>query len=224
MESILCQINYICPSPVPGCPPRSTCPGTGVYCNMSIKRQRGREIYDRSIAIYEKPSRHNRAGSGRWGKGIAALSSVTILPHLPQTLAWDTFQPSRPEFHNGCHKLNFLADECCWKKVEVKLFVGQIYFLLANPTPPRPETSSVSPAVGLSARLVWQVSDSCSLNIQRLSHYQTRGASVNQSGPTLMHPTLPGWIRRRPLVALLVQRGGRGRVLIFSLYPDCAVT
>lgn len=36
---------------------------------MSIKRRRGREIYDRSIAIYEKPSRHNGAGSGRRGKG-----------------------------------------------------------------------------------------------------------------------------------------------------------
>lgn len=106
------------------------------------------------------------------------------------------------------------------KKAEVKLCVGQIYFLLANPTP----TGAVSPGAGLSASLVWRVSDSRSLNIQRLSHYQSRGASVNQSRPTLMDPTLPGWIRRRPLVALLVQRGGPGRVLVFSLYPDCAVT
>lgn len=69
MDSILGQINHIFPSPVPP-PSRGTCPGTGVYCNMSIKRRRGREIYDRSIAIYEKPSRHNGAGSGRRGKGV----------------------------------------------------------------------------------------------------------------------------------------------------------
>lgn len=68
MESILCQINYIYPWPVTGWPPRGTRPGTGACCNVSAKQQRGREIYGPSIAIYEKLSRHNGAGSGRWGK------------------------------------------------------------------------------------------------------------------------------------------------------------
>lgn len=145
---------------------------------------------------------------GKRHRSFTFRPNPRFYPICPRCWRRTHFSRHGLNFVTALAKQNFPADECCRKKVEVKLCVGQIYFLLANPTPtwPRPAPCPRS------------------LNIQSLSHYQTRGASVNQSGPTLMDPTLPGWIRRRPLVALLVQRGGRGRVLVFSLYPDCAVT
>lgn len=68
-ESILCQINYTCPSPSPGHPPCRTRPRSGMYCISSTKQQRSHWIYCWSMAIYKKPTRHNWEQSRQWGKG-----------------------------------------------------------------------------------------------------------------------------------------------------------